>query len=134
MKNFTGIIIKESLDDESLLDDLKVISTKVELVKEKHKTPWIKQWTLCNVEIEPGQIDYIAECISKSLDINHKNSWYADFKNENTHYIIFRDKVFKIDRTKAEEYNKATEYGISVGIPDYQLDFSESIKKEIDKS
>ncbi|MEJ0073630.1 MAG: hypothetical protein WDN27_06205 [Candidatus Saccharibacteria bacterium] len=45
-------------------------------------------------------------------------------QNDATHYIIFPNKVFKIDRTKAAEYQAATDYGLTLGIPAYQLDFA----------
>jgi len=127
MENFIGCIIKESLEDKSILDDINVVSVKVEPATEKHKTPWVRQWTHNKVEIVPNQADEIADKISKALDSKH--NWYADFKNEKIHYVIFRDKVFKIDRTKEEEYMEATKYGISIGIPDYQVDFSDKVKK-----
>ncbi len=78
-------------------------------------------------DIKEEEADEIAEEIRKSLDKEHE--WYADYKNEATHYIIFRDKVFKINRTRKEEYQEATDYGVSVGIPDYQVDFSEFAKE-----
>ena len=43
--------------------------------------------------------------------------------------VTERDKVFKVDRSKPEEYKQVTEYGLSLGIPDYQLDFSPHIKQ-----
>jgi len=127
MDKFTGVIIEESLEDKDVLKDLNIIKTKVELVTDKHKTPWIKQWSLHTVEIPEDKIDGIAEKVSKSLDIQH--NWFADFKNETTHYIIFRNKVFKIDRTQKVQYDQATAYGLTLGIPDYQLDFSPDIKQ-----
>ncbi|OGI95550.1 hypothetical protein A2917_03295 [Candidatus Nomurabacteria bacterium RIFCSPLOWO2_01_FULL_42_17] len=129
MDNLKGTIIEESLEDKSLLSDLKIVSTKVEDVTDKHKTPWIKQWTLHKVEIDVSQAQNVAERLSKALDSHHLHSWYADFKNENTHYVIYRDKVFKIDRTKKEEYDEATKYGLSLGIPSYQIDFEKNVKK-----
>jgi len=42
------------------------------------------------------------------LDTEH--SWYADF-------------------TKKEQYTDVTKFGVSLGIPDYQLDFSPHIKE-----
>jgi hypothetical protein len=33
----------------------------------------------------------------------------------------------KIDRSKPEEYQKATNYGISLGIPKYQVDFAPNV-------
>lgn len=127
MNTYTGTIIEESLENTNVLKELRVIKTKVEPVTEKHKTPWIKQWTLRSVEIPDGKEDDIAEKLSSALDPQH--SWYADFKSEKTHYIIFRNKVFKIDRTKKDQYDQATAYGLTLGIPNYQLDFSPYIKQ-----
>lgn len=127
MRKFLGVIIKESLEDKSVLQKIKIIDTKVEKVTEGHKTPWIKRWTLHTVEIPRNQASKIAKELSKSLDSKH--NWYADFKDEKIHFIIFKNKVFKIDRTSKEQYDKATKYGISVGIPGYQVDFSPNIKK-----
>jgi len=127
--NFSGVIIEESLENKSVLNKVKILSTKVEKVLEKHKPPWLSQWTLHNVEIPESKAEEIAEDISKSLDRSHGGSWYADFKNDKTHFIIFRNKIFKIERTSKEQYEEATRYGISLGIPDYQVDFSRFVKK-----
>ena len=123
---FTGVIIEESLEDKTILRKVKIISTKVEKVTEKHKTPWIRQWTLHTVEIPENLARKIAKELSKCLDSEH--NWYADFKDEKTHFIIFRNKVFEIDRTSKEQYDEATKYGIFLGIPEYQVDFAPHFK------
>jgi hypothetical protein len=128
-KDYTGVIIEESLENKDVLKKVKILSTKIEKVTEKHKTPWLKKWTLHNIEIKENQVDKFAEELSKAIDSKYKGSWYIDFKNNLYHYIIFKDKVFKVNRSKKEEYNKVTNYGISLGIPAYQLDFSIDIKK-----
>lgn len=126
--NFQGVIIEESLTDKSVLKDVKVISSKVEPVNEKHKTPWVKQWTLHTAQIPAKDVASVAEKISKTLDKEH--NWYADFKTETEHYVIYTNKVFHItDRTDKKQYDEATEYGISIGIPDYQVDFSPHLKQ-----
>ena len=127
MENYQGVIIEESLEDKSVLKKMKIISTKVEAVVEKHKTPWLAQWALHKVEIPEAEAPVIAEEISKSLDRTHSGSWYADFKNDTHHYIIFHDKVFYIDRTSKEQYDEAKRHGISLGIPEYQVDFHPNI-------
>lgn len=124
--NYTGTIIEESLENADLLQDLHILETVVEPVTEEHKTPWIKQWTLCTVEIPEKDANVVAEKISTALDQEHP--WYADFKNNEFHYIVFRDKVFKVDRRKKEQYDEVMKYGLSLGIPEYQLDFSPNIK------
>ena len=127
--DFKGVIIEESLDDKSILknENINIILTKIEKVSEKHKTPWVDLWTLHTVEISEDKASEIAELISKSLDKIHK--WYADIKNNKYHYIIFRNKVFKIDIYSKEQYDEAKEYGINLGIPEYQVDFHPEIKK-----
>lgn len=122
--NYKGAIIEESLENLDVLQDVKVLETKVSKVTERSKTPWLAQWTMHIVEISEDRAETIAEKLSRAIDRAHAGSWYADFKNETTHFVIFRDKVFKIDRTKKEEYDAAVEYGASVGIPRHQLDFS----------
>ena len=123
--DYKGVIIEESLENKDILKRVEILSTKVEKVTEKHKTPWIKQWTLHTVRIPESEVRTIAEKIGEVLD--NKHSWYADFKNKAFHYIIFRNNVFKVDRSKPEQYRKVTEYGLTLGIPDYQLDFSPHI-------
>jgi hypothetical protein len=124
--NYKGVIIKESLEDKGVLEDVHILETKVEEATEDYKTPWVKQWTLHTVEISEDRIGEIANKISRSLD--HEHSWYADFKNKETHYIIFRDKVFKIDCSSKEQYDEANAYGVSLGIPEEQLDYSPEVE------
>lgn len=120
--DFQGVIIEESLIDNSVLKNLKIESTDVGIVTEKHKTPWVKQWTMHNVLIPQEDAANIAEQISYSLDSDHQ--WFADFKTEEEHYVIFREKVFHINRYESQDYEAATRYGIQIGLPKYQVDFS----------
>lgn len=127
MSNYIGVIIEESLKDSTVMKDINIINTDIEQVTEKHKTPWVKTWTKHNVEILEKQADDIANKLKDALDSEH--DWYADFKNNNFHYIIFKDKIFKVNRSKKDEYDEATKHGISLGIPDYQVDFSPDVKQ-----
>lgn len=120
--NYKGVIIEESLEKADVLKDVIVIEIKVEAVTEEHKTPWIKQWTLHTVEIPEEKADQVAERLSADLDKEHE--WYADYKNDQYHYIIYRGKVFKVDLKNPVLYKDAKQYGISVGIPEYQVDFA----------
>ena len=124
--NYKGVVIEESFHDLTVLKQLKIILTEVEPVTESHKTPWIKQWTLHTVEINESDARSVSDKISTALDSVH--DWYADFKNDKYHFIIFRNKVFKVDRNKSEKYEEVKKYGIGLGIPDYQLDFSPNVK------
>lgn len=121
--HFQGIIIEESLSDQSLLKDLTITATDIESVTKQHKTPWVTQWTMHTVEIPADQASDVAERISHALDKDH--NWYADFKTDTQHFVIYTNKVFHItDRSDKTQYDQATAYGISIGIPAYQVDFS----------
>ncbi|MBI2984658.1 MAG: hypothetical protein HYY50_03470 [Candidatus Kerfeldbacteria bacterium] len=123
--DYQGTIIEESLEDASVLSGLRIIKTDVKPATEKERTPWVKQWTLHTINIPQQRAEVIARKIMMALDRQHP--WYADFKNARTHYIIFRDKMFRVDRTKRDSYQPATDHGLSLGIPYYQLDFSAHI-------
>lgn len=95
--NYKGVIIEKSLENKDIFKDVKTLVTKVGPVIEKYKTPWLKQWALHTVEVVEEKSDEITGKMSKSLDSKHGGLWYTDFKNEKFHYVIFRNKVFKID-------------------------------------
>lgn len=75
--DYKGVIIEESLSNKEVLDKVKIIKTKISPVVEKHKTSWLKQWTLHPIEIPKNKADNVAEKISKFLESEHP--WYADY-------------------------------------------------------
>ncbi|MDD5700377.1 MAG: hypothetical protein PHH00_04315, partial [Candidatus Nanoarchaeia archaeon] len=103
---YKGTIIEERLENKDVLRDLKITKTVVEPVTPNHKTPWLRQWTLHTVEIKDSDAEKIARKISSYMDKYH--NWYADFKSETRHIIVFRNKIFNINR-KEEEYKKVKE-------------------------
>ncbi|OHA08254.1 MAG: hypothetical protein A3A44_00460 [Candidatus Sungbacteria bacterium RIFCSPLOWO2_01_FULL_60_25] len=124
--NYQGVIIEESIKDAGMLRGLKVLGTKVKPITEQHQTPWLAQWTLHTVEIPEADAENIANQLSKNLK-SDPSAWYADFKNDRRHFIIFPNKVFLIDRRKKEEYAEAKRYGMSLGIPEHQVNFSPEV-------
>ncbi len=125
MAAFIGVIIEESLTDNSILKKLKITKTEVEKTTPEHKSS-VKQWTLHTVEIPENQASKVAKGLGKALDKAH--GWYADFKNDTHHYIVFSGRVFYIDRKGRAQYDRARAYGISLGIPEGQLDFENDAK------
>ncbi len=120
--NYKGVIIEESLGKTDVLKDVRVLETKIERVTENHETSWFKQWTLHTVEIPSEKADETAQRLSADLEGEH--SWYADYKNDKCHFIIFRGKIFKVDLQNPVLYKEAKQYGISLGIPEHQVDFA----------
>jgi hypothetical protein len=124
---YRGVIIEESLEDKGILSELRILETEVEKVTERNKTPWLNLWTKHTVEIPEAEAQRVAERLAKMIDRKHGGSWYADFKNQRFHYIIFRDRIFRVDRRSKQQYDEANRFGESLGIPSYQLDFSPQI-------
>lgn len=125
--NYRGKIIEESLTNKDILNEVKIIDTRVEHITERHNTPWLKRWTLHTIEIPEENAEAFAEKLSKLINSQRNSPWYVDFRNDKAHFIVFPDKVFRISKDDKEEYEKATEYGVSIGIPAYQFDFSEEV-------
>lgn len=122
--NYQGIIIAESLGDPAVLQDVKIVETTVEEVTQKHQTPWLTRWTLHTVEIPEEKAEEFARKMSRSFDTSHSSNWFADYKNDTHHFIIFPNKIFKVDMANPILYKEAKSYGISIGIPEYQLGFA----------
>lgn len=97
--------------------------TKIERVSECTKTPWLKVWTLHTVEIDAAIAEDVAQKISDSIDRKHAHAWYADFRNDRTHYIIFRGKIFVINIHDQSQYYGAKRYGLNLAIPVSQMPF-----------
>ncbi len=122
MKKYSGCIIEESLTNKDVLKEFIITRTNVEKVTEESNTPDLDVWTMHIVEITEDKIESIVPLLSKSIDGSRKNGgWYTDLKSDDWHYIIFSGKVFKVDRSSGEQYEQAKEYGMSIGIPEYQL-------------
>ena len=124
--SFRGVVIEESLRDRLVLERLTIVSTRVEPVTGKHRTPWLAQWTLHTIEIPDNDAAAVADLLSHALQPDH---WYADFRNDTTHYVVFSERVFIVDRGEPEQYRAVVEHGAGLGIPDYQLDFSPAIEQ-----
>lgn len=126
---YKGTIIEESLTDTAVLSNVRVLSKRVSKTTPENETPNLKQWTLYSVEIPDDQADKIATMLSGSLDSSGKNGhWYADFKSSEKHIIVFPGKIFEVDRSAPAQYQEIVTYGLSVGIPAHQLDFSPDIE------
>jgi hypothetical protein len=128
MQAYRGDIIEESLSDNAVLKDVHIVATRVEPITPEHKTPWLEQWTLHTIEVSEDEASALAQKLSHEIENSHGGHWYIDIKNDRTHYVIFPGKVFKVDRSKPEEYKPVVSYGLSLNIPRYQLDFSPEIK------
>ncbi len=118
---YRGTIIEESLKDRSLLNVVRIIGTEIESVTPNHRTPWLKVWTLDEVEIDDSAIKGFVRKVQAAIETEH-SSWFTDFKGEQDHYIVFPGKIFFVDYRRNDTYNEAVAYGVSLGIPKNQIE------------
>jgi hypothetical protein len=117
---FTGLLLKESLQDERVLDLIEVIKTETwHIDNTADFQPNI--WTALTFEGDENQADTIAEKMSQSL----KPRWYINISTEKHAYVIFLGKVFKYPKGDQLKRAEAENYARSLGIPESQIDWDE---------
>ena len=110
---FEGVIIKETLADELLLDCLEI--DKVEICKTNNA---IKYWTLIYFH---SQTEDLPQRLANII----LDGWFADMKSENKKYIIFKNKILIYTIGNVLEKEAVLNYMRSIGIPEYQFNWSE---------
>ena len=116
-----GLILKESLEETSVLDSLRVTRTETWQVSNAAAYQ-PNTWTALSFEADERQAGALAAELSRSLK---PLGWYINASTATDVYVIFPNKVFKYrkgDRARREEVKR---YGLTVGIPESQLDWSE---------
>lgn len=109
----TGLIIKETLTDESLLDHLTI--DKVEIWKTDNA---IRYWTM--IWFVSEAVDF-AERLSRVI----LEGWFADMKEGNTKLIVFRDDVLRYEIGNEKEKAAVLDGCRRHGIPEHQLNWDE---------
>ena len=116
---YEGILIKESIDDENILDLLNI--NKIELWNTGGKP---KYWTV--LFFTSSRKDF-PEQISKVMisDPDNGGNWFVDFKSGNEKYIVFRDKVLNYHIGNQQEKDYVCSECRKMGILDEQMNWSE---------
>lgn len=116
---YEGVLIKESITDDSVIDLLHV--HKVELWNTGGKP---KYWTVlfftCDRKDFPEQI-------SKVMVSNPENgvNWFVDFKSGNTKYVVFKGKILKYQIGNQAEKSYVCSECRKMGISDEEMNWPE---------
>ncbi len=112
MQKYKGTIVKESLEDENILKDFVVIEETVTDDVNPND-----QWHMFKVEADTEQLGKLSKVIKTER-------WYAHFWDDDGNIIVvYRDKVFSFHKDDEVGRKEAIDYGLSVDIPEEQLDF-----------
>lgn len=116
---YEGVLIKESIVDENILDLLEI--KKVEIWKTGGDP---KYWTVLFFSSKHSDFPEEISKVMKSGDAQNEN-WFVDFKADNTKYIVFKDLILKYRIGNKEEKQLVCERCREQGIPDDQMNWSE---------
>ncbi len=97
MKKFTGLLLKESLKDNSFLDMIEITEKQTWNV-DNAADYQPKVWTAVYFKGEGNEMDEVSEKLSRSL----KPKWYANISIGDKEYIVFPKKIFKYDKRDKE--------------------------------
>lgn len=116
---YEGILIKESITDDSIIDDLHI--HKIELWNTGGKP---KYWTA--LFFTSDRKDF-PERISKVMlsDFDTGENWFVDFKADNEKYIVFKDKILKYQIGNEMEKESVCSECRKLGISDEQMNWPE---------
>lgn len=116
---YEGVLIKESIEDDTIIDLLNV--HKIELWNTGGKP---KYWTV--LYFTSSHPDF-PEQISKVMiaDENRGGNWFVDFKAGNEKYVVFRDKVLKYRIGNAAEKAAVCEECRKLGITEDEMNWAE---------
>ena len=116
---YEGVLIKESIADDSIIDFLNV--HKIELWNSGGKP---KYWTVLFFTSDKKDFP---EQISKVMvsDPDNGGNWFVDFKAGNKKYIVFKDKILKYQIGNQTEKNYVCSECRKMGILDEQMHWSE---------
>lgn len=116
---YSGLIIKESILKEQVLDKLDVVS--VELWKTENKP---KYWTAISFT---SNFEDFPEHLSNALAMSSESGmvWYVDMKDTTYKYIVLKDVVLKYHLGNEAEKKLVWEKCIELGVKSEQLDWLE---------
>lgn len=120
--NFTGLLLKESLKDLSVLKLVTI--TKKEVWNAENATDnQPKVWHALWYEAPNDFANQIAQALAQNLKPHQ--AWYTNFTAAQIVYVIFPGKVIIYSKGDQTSRMEVETYAKSIKIPASQLDWSE---------
>ncbi len=111
---YHGIIIKQSLRDRSILDNVEILGKRT-----------AKDWTMLRVLVKDDRFENFLKLVQANLLTENKVPYYAHFYNRQELIAVFPSRIFHIKPDK-KTWGPVARYGKSIGIPERELDFKPS--------
>ena len=117
MGEFHGILVDKSLKSAKVLEQLNVLAKKE-----------TDGWVLYKISVPEDKVAETVQLIQKNLS---GGAWYAHIYDGAKVIAIFRSRVFEMVNNPVF-FRPAVKYGVSIGIPEAQLDFKPNKFEEED--
>ena len=108
---YEGTIVEESLKDNRFLNSLNIQSVRIS----NTESP-TDRWHLYKVLIDESQLSQLSEELKPE-------KWYMHFWNGDDVIAVFPDKIYNFKYSDKSTWDDAIKHGLSLGIPQEQLDF-----------
>jgi hypothetical protein len=105
MNIYKGTIIEQSLTSTDVLKTLKITKTWTD-----------EDWVLHDIEVDEELVSAIQQSLADG-------PWYVHLWRESEMLVIFKEKIFSVNRLDTTTWREAIDHGLSKGIPKGQLDF-----------
>jgi len=118
---FKGLLIKESLQDKSVLNHFVITkedSWNIDNATQGQPAIWNVAW----FEVEEKDINEVAQLLSRALE---NGKWYLDLTSDSEKVVVFPGKVFRYKKGDEQAQSEAKAFGRTLCIPDSQLDWKE---------
>jgi hypothetical protein len=109
-KEYIGIVVEESLDDNRILNKLDF--RKIHITGHKNPTD---RWHMYEVNVSKEEIEELSKHIIED--------WYMHFWKNADIIAIFKGKTFEFNYEDKNTWSEVLRYGRSLGLPEEQLDF-----------
>lgn len=122
---YDGVVITQSLKPGTELDGIRLVVRKITTADNSGAAAnQPSRWTLLTFEVDDADAEALADWFADSL-IAEPGVWYADFKNDVEHWVIFPGRIFRYRIGDQEARARAVDHGRRLGVPEHQLDWGD---------
>ena len=114
-----GVIIKESLKSEKILDKIKIVRTRTTGLEMQGG-----RYHFLYFELKDENLEYFVEEAKSAI----KNKWYTHVCKGDEMIVVFSGKIFRFKEGETAKIQEARNYGLSIGIIKEQMPFEELIR------
>lgn len=111
LAKYRGVIVREGLKDAQIIKQLEVLERKV-----TREVAPVRRWHLYKVRVTRNEIKMLGKNLASP-------KWYMHFWQARRVIAVFHDKQFEFDYDDKTSWEPVIEHGLSLGIPQDQLDF-----------